>query len=176
MRNHMAVGPLGFLITSHTSWAEHTRSLPPGPLTSTDSKKSCSLQTEDGEGWPHSRNVSGTAHVTPAKSNGTVHPHRLCFQQGQAECWSTPCSNQQSQAAVLQFPHLTVSTQLSKELICQPCPAEAGREVQRLLLGGVCVAKWEPDIPSPGWWTQRRSCSPAWALAVGVQSAQHQQD
>lgn len=56
MKNHMAVGPLGFLITCYTSCTEHSRSFPPGPLVSTDNEKSqFPLDRGPGKGWPNSR-------------------------------------------------------------------------------------------------------------------------
>ena len=54
MRNHIAVGPLGFLITCHTSCTEHSKSFPPGPPINTDYKKSqFPLDRRPGKGWPN---------------------------------------------------------------------------------------------------------------------------
>lgn len=85
-------------------------------------------------------------------------PAPVCSAGPSSVLVSHPMRQPAESSSSASVPHLTVPTELSKELICQPCSAEAGREAQHFLLGGVCVAKWEPGVPSPGWWTQRCSC------------------
>lgn len=52
----MVVGPLGFLISCHTSCTEHSRIFPPGPSTSTDYKEShFPLDGGPMKGQPNSR-------------------------------------------------------------------------------------------------------------------------
>ena len=120
----MVVGPLGFLITCHTSWTELSRSLPPGPLTSRQQEKPFPSRQRTGK-WPHSRNLFGNIHFTPAKYQWEKNHPPLCYVFSRAkQSAGLPhrAPNQKNEAAMPQFPHLVVSAQLSKEPISHPLP------------------------------------------------------
>lgn len=99
-------GSLGFPITSHTSWTEHSRSLPPGRLTSTDGKENPLPQD-----WEKDSLTAETFLVIftfyHPNTNGKNHPplYYVLSRARQSAHLLSHAPNQQNQAMVLQSPN-----------------------------------------------------------------------